>query len=218
MNKYNRCKMCVSGITECSITGTSSPEANLWFDAGNNTERHRHINACKNKRWKFKAYRSNGGNFSLKQANVCCVYWTRSAGKHAEKKTVCLCTAEWKIVLRRLPWEKRSLCRAGFEMTGKPKPMRKKERDKYRERKQQHMLLMNGEAPSSSFVFLFLQPWQDILGIQASGRHTSHRNTTVILAHNCTNLLKLLEPYTTGIMILVCNELPVSISEPTRQI
>lgn len=80
------------------------------------------------------------------------------------------------------------------------------------------MLLMNGEAPSSSFVFLFLQPWQDILGIQASRRHTSHRNTTVILAHNCTNLLKLLEPYTTGIMILVCNELPVSISELTRQI
>ncbi len=128
MNKYNRCKMCVSGITECSITGTSSPEANLWFDAGNNTERHRHINACKNKRWKFKAYRSNGGNFSLKQANVCCVYWTR------KQKTVCLCTAEWKIVLRRLPWEKRSLCRAGFEMTGKPKPMRKKERETNTER------------------------------------------------------------------------------------
>lgn len=81
------------------------------------------------------------------------------------------------------------------------------------------MLWMNGEAPGSSFVFLFLQPWQDILGIQTSRRHPySHCNITVILAHNCMSLLKLLEPYTTGIMILVCNELPVSISEPTRQI
>ncbi len=35
------------------------------------------------------------------------------------------------------------------------------------------MLLMNGEAQSSSFVFLFLKPWQDILGIQASRRHLS---------------------------------------------
>lgn len=137
--------------------------------------------------------------------------------------TVCLCTAEWRIVLWRLPWEIAYciLCRAGFEMTSKPKPMRKKERekDKYRERKEQHMLWMNGEAPGNSFVFLFLQPWQDILGIQTSRRHPySHCNITVILAHNCMSLLKLLEPYTTGIMILVCNELPVSISEPTRQI
>lgn len=81
------------------------------------------------------------------------------------------------------------------------------------------MLWMNGEAPGSSFVFLFLQPWQDILGIQTSRRHPySHCNITVILADNCMSLLKLLEPYTTGIMILVCNELPVSISEPTRQV
>lgn len=33
-----------------------------------------------------------------------------------------------------------------------------------------------------------------------------------------TNLLEVFEPYTAGIMMLVCNELPVSIFMPARQI
>ncbi len=114
-------KMCVSGITECLLKEHLHLRPTFDLMQGTIQKVIVTLMHAKNKRWQFKAYRSNGCNFSLKQANVCCVYWTRSA----EKKN-CLFVHRWmKIVLRRLPWEKRSLCRAGFEMTGKPKPMRK---------------------------------------------------------------------------------------------
>lgn len=73
------------------------------------------------------------------------------------------------------------LCRPGFEMTHKPNLMRKKDegkKDKHIARKEKHTLLMNGETPSSSFVFLFLQPQQGIFGDSGPSQKPPTLNVT----------------------------------------
>lgn len=73
---------------------------------------------------------------------------------------------------------------------------------------------MNGEEHSKSFVFRFPEPRQDIFGDSEPLADTPLLSTR----DTGTNLLEVFEPYTTGIMTLVCNELPVSIFMPARQI